>query len=440
MWYWKALSSCILLLLVWAACFWSSWSDYFNPKTSLIVFFFNLAIVCATSYIVYTKRVEIKKVAVTSTQSGLACLFVIIATWIVAGVAELTDVQKSLSLLMIPAIVLTTLGPYVVRLLLFPLFCFLLIIPFYDSAFLGRFFLLWVAFGLVFSYLRYSNLLYRLIFVCFAVLLPLAIQWLNVSPLIPSLVGFAVLLAFGVFFTEPKQVYDIGASEEQFGKEFIMGQARWFVPSVVAFFAIVSAPWLSDNIRAFYPGRHKAITLMAPRAITGWVGPTPITVEWNPKFTNPSATLKVQYTDNQFQIVYLYAAYYQADRTVDDLLNNQNTLYNPLRWPTVKTQGYSVPINDSYSLVVTETLLSNAETTRLIWSWYFVMGISSVDVGFIQLLDKVRLISKYADGSGVIAVSTEGFTEVSDGRNRLTTFLKQAYPGFELLEKPEKLY
>ena len=53
---------------------------------------------------------------------------------------------------------------------------------------------------------------------------------------------------------------------------------------------------------------------------------------------------------------------------------------------------------------------------------------------------KVRLISKYADGSGIIAALSGKGIDVEVARNRLESFLKAMYPSLEILERPEKLH
>lgn len=395
----RALLSLIFLICSWIISFWPNLIELYNPKT-FEIFIFNLFISITFLFLLYKKRTELNLVAITSSQLGLFGLFIIITIWIIADVSHLSQIQATSAILMIPSIALIAFGPYVARLLLFPLLFLLLIIPFYMNTFNTRFLLWCISVGLIIAYLVHY------------------------------------------FVYKQKMVYGVGATGLQPGKDLIEEKSRFLIPTIIGCSMILAAPWLGDNIREFYPKKSKSIVLTAPRANAPWVGPIESTFDWNPQFQTPSATLKVAYRNPeniQNPNLVLYSVYYQSDRTIDDLLNPQNKLYNSNLWQNVEQRIYNISLSDNYSISVNETILTRDDASRIIWSWYYILGVPTVDPNLMQFLDKIRLISKYADGSGLIALAIDNAQNLDQARNSLESFIKAMYPSFELLERPEKL-
>lgn len=396
-----ALTAFAIVSLLWLISFWANIIPYFDPKFSPAMFLFNFAVLLFTLLVFSSKRSELNRVPFTSSQTALFGFFVIIVIWIMAGVSHLTDVQSTTTILMLPAILLVTMGPYVARVLFFPILFFLLIIPFYESS----------------PHIR---------IILFALAVVLALVYLNYDLLLQKIFKKPKTISPGMLFDQP-------------GKDLIEHQARFILPTVICCSLIIAAPWLSDNIRSFFPFEKKEVRLIAPPGLNGWSGPTVgKDLNWTPEFVNPSAVINVVYRNNLNQNVYLYSAYYQSDRNVQDLLNPENKLYKADNWENPETQGVVVPLKDNFNLAVQETVLHQGDLIKIIWSWYYILGISTNDKNYMELLDKIRIISKYADGSGVIAISTGLTNDPTQARAALASFLQSLYPFIDLLERPEK--
>lgn len=395
--YYPAFASFIILFGAWLYFFWSSLIVFFKIKPYPQIFIFNCFVILITLYFLYRERVALQRYAVTSSQLGLLCLFVLLFVWIIGGVNHLTEIQQTTALLILPSLVLISFGPYIIRGLVFPILFFLFIILFFENFFNTRLYIWIFAVIVVFSYVFYKKF-------------------------------FALRFNAHFYNEDPNKI-------------IITRNARWLIPSLIALSMIVMSPWLSNNIREFYPLDKKKITLIVPIGIEGWIGPQlSRNSDWLPEFPKSSASISVRYT-KRFSPFYvdLFSAYYQSNRTVEDLLDKKNKLYDPMVWNATAEQAHTVTLSNAYTIAVNEILLENASGNRLVWFWYYILGIPTVDLNFIDILDKVRVISKFADGSGLIAISTPVQSDVEQARLELSSFLKTMYPSLEILQRPEKI-
>jgi len=428
-----------ILFFSWLYFFWPTLILYFQKSQPISTTLLEVVIIVSSLYIVFKKSNELKRVAFSSSQLGLLCFFILAVIWVLAGVSRLVSVQQTVVILMLPALVLTALGPHVAKVLLFPLLYLLLLIPIEDKTIPYSGLIAWMAFGILYAYFRYQRATKRLIFIAVTVSVSI-ISFCFSKDWRVSILLIIVLVGLGLLMSERKDSYSRYFWNEQPGRRIITQSSRWLFPTSVAFCLIVSSPFLSDNIRDFYEIFHKKVVLIAPAGVDNWRGPRPVTLSnWQPIFKNATATLQVEYYQPlTLDLVYLYTAYYQSSRTLDDLLDSSNSLYNKEIWQEVKYESKSTKVNKQ-NVQVIETILKNGNETRLQWAWYFVSGFSGVEVTYLKLLDTVRLISKYANGPGVIVISTSMMGDPESARLRLTNFLQAMSPSLAILEQPEKV-
>ncbi len=436
----RAYWSLIALLITWAFFFWSSLKNLVVHH-SLTTFLLGLTIIGAFFYTIYKKSGELREVPYISSQFGLLDLTILVAVWIIAGVVGLASVQNIAVLLMLPAIIHTSCGPFVIRVLAFPFFYTLLLIPLFDVTFPNRNIVPWVAFGLMFAYLRYQTMPYRLLYILISIFIGFIAIWKSWNWIVSAILLLILILA-GLFLQEKPKVKEKIITENEALKHFetqqVMIQAsRWFAPTVIACFLMMVSPWLSENIRDFYPVFHKPFTLVAPAGRGPWTGPHQTFLKsWEPVFINASAVLQVQYSNTDtFIPIYLYTAYYQSDRSIDEMLIPENKIFNPDIWNEVSSAKRFTAIR---GLTVLETVLEGESTKRVQWSWYFVSGVTSIDLKMLKLMDTVRLIARHADGPGIIQISSAYHLDPDEARQNLNAFLQEMYGVLGILARPEQ--
>ncbi len=392
----KAFWSFVFLWLGWIFYFWPTLVSIYAGNQQNWVIAATWGITVLAAYLIFAMRKLVVSLLIASSQLGLLCLFLMISVYVAANVLKIQSVEQSAVILMIPALVLTVCGPAVTKTLILPLLFFLLVIPLQDSTLYSRPLITALAVGLFLFYLRH----------------------------IKSRLQKQVVLA-----GTPPWTYQ---------------NSRWLIPTGIAFLMLMTAPWLGDNIRSFYPKSQRAITLRAPLGTKGWDGPKSVgAVAWEPVFPNASATLQAKYFSNviaDHDSVYLYSAYYHSDRSAAEMLDPRNSLYDPTLWKGSEPTTVVLPIGENDSVSVFEITLKSGSVSRLVWYWYYIAGVSTVDVSLASLLDKVRVISKYAQGSGVILVSTSYEESPEEARKRLGSFMSVMYSSLDILKRPEISY
>lgn len=452
----RAVWSIGCLLTAWLIFFWNTLVSIAQGSGQAWVSLLSFGIVLAAFFLVYQKRNQLSQVIFTSSQLGLLCLFLLVTGYIVSAVAHVTYVEQTAVILMLPALVLTACGPEVVRVLLFPLLYVLWIIPLQDDTLAQRYLVTWVSFGLLFAYLRYSALPYRIIFVILSCLLPFIFIagtdhlfsgsfYLPFIELGASVLVLGSLVLITTFMKEPvlKPVIEKPMTLERQKEIWVMQNARWLAPTLIAFSMLMTSPWLSENIREFYPIAPKPIVLKMPPGVDGWLGPfEPKGIAWKAEYPNASAVAQAEYfekgeMDPAIHVIYAYSAYYQSDRSINDLLAPTNLIYNPDFWKQSSVVPLNVSLEKNTSFAVLESTLTEEGITRLVWYWYHIIGVNTIDLNLAKILDNVRIVSKYADGSGIVAISTLVDSSTERARERLKSFLNVMSPSLESLKHPE---
>jgi EpsI family protein len=316
--------------------------------------------------------------------------------FILGQITNLEYAEQSSVMLMLPALVMTAFGPLLVQTILFPLLYLMFIIPLQDETLKSR----------------------------------------------PLIVGVAllVLIAYLVYqkFYKPKQA-EVFAQKTPL---WISINARWLLPTFIAFSMLMISPWLGENIRSFYPVKHREIALRAPLGTQGWTGPYPVYNQaWASLYKNASATLQGKYfSETERNSIYLYTAYFHSDREFSDMLVHVNAIYDPNVWKQVSVGSVEVKLGNNQTTNVLAVTLESEGIFRVVWYWYYVAGVSTTDLVLATFLDKIRVIAKYAQGSGVVAISTTYTTDPSEAKDRLQSFLSVMYNSLDVLKRPEIFY
>lgn len=391
----RAILSFIVLVAGWLFFYWPLLSSIIKADQRLWVSLTTVAIVVAVFYLVFERRRLLSRTVFISSQIGLACLFLLAGLFVLSSILDATWAMQYIVLLMLPFMVMTSFGFSVFLILLLPLLLLLFIVPLHSNAFENKSITLILAIVIYAVYMRYLKI-YK-----------------------PSM---SILPANPIWSLE---------------------DSRWLMPTGVALCLLMASPWLADNIRSFYPAQIHKIVLRPPLATDGWKGPyIENNLTWLPYFPNASATIQVNYyadTSTNQDRVYLFTAYYDPNRSFEDILEPNNSVYNKTFWkPSSQITSHSVDLGKKGSLDVYEEVLQAGAFTRLVWYWYYVAGVSTTDYGLAKWIDRVRIVSKYSEGSGVIVLSTSVVTATPDeARARLQAFLEEMNNALVVLRRPD---
>lgn len=431
----RSLVSFWILFFSWIFFYWEILFSIIAGTGEVWVMLVSGGIFLATLYLIYRERTLFKNVLLTSSQLGLLCLFLLSVGFIAGGVGRVYYAEQSAVMLMLPALALTVCGPELARILFFPLLYILLIIPLQDLEFSYRYLVGWVAFGLFYSALKYASTEPRVLFTAASILIPFAVmEWFGKINWISASAIFVLLLVVGELITDRKPV-SISTEGEAIRPPWLFENVRFFAPTLIAFFVLMVSPWLSENIRSFYPEMRQSIPLIAPVGVGNWTGPFQIKGEhFQPEFPLSSGVMQAEYRLNDALIapMWLYSAYYDANKPIKNVIVDTQPLYNA-------SHPFSMQLDKNQTLSVLESTVPMGEVTLLIWYWYHILGVDTLDLELAKLLDNVRLISKYADGSGIILIATPYTGSIEEARARSASFLQTMYPSLEILKRPERL-
>ena len=386
----KAVWSFVFLMLAWSFYFSALLQDIFFNTEAFWVTLCNWGIVAASLSLVFIKRQKFRHNLVVSSQAGIFILFLLEGGYIAGTILTSPMIQIVSIILMVPALVLAVFGPFVCQTIFSALFYFLLIIP-----------------------LQLNQTLNVMLFVSIAIVL------------------------FLLLFSQRSIRYSLNVEPPLWTYQ----NARWLVPTAIIFGFFMTGPWLGDNIRHFYPETDRLIVLRAPLGTEDWIGPRFVKQKtWDPSFPGASATLVVEYLSQKEETnnnVYLYTAYFGPDKGTTELFDKHNVLYDQNSWHEISTKTQEIMLQKGGKTKVLEKVLNASNKARVIWYWYYVAGVVTNDAVMAAILDKMRLISGEAQGSGVIVLSSPYLNSPDEARLQLSSFLKEMYSFLEVLKTPE---
>lgn len=395
----KAFWSFLFLFAAWTFYFWPILKTIFNGAQEVSTIFSTWAISFSAILLIFLRRKTLKKTLVASSQLGLLFLLIVSFGYIAAGVFNIEYVQQSAVMLMIPGLVITVFGPMVSRVILFPLLYLMLIIPLQDNTFNNRSAIVFVAAFLFVFYLRY-------------------------------------------LYKHGKKEPDSSNPEEK--PIWYYQNSRWFIPTAIAYSLLMVSPWLTENIRHFYPQSVREFVLRAPLGTQGWMGPSIVKNKaWEPLYTNASAAIQARYISPNIadqDSIYLYTAYYHSDRSVSDMLYADNVPYDTDLWKRISSRTVDIDLSQDRKMTVLEVVLQAGGVSRVAWYWYYIAGVATIDPSLAGVLDKVRIVSKYAQGSGFILISSSFVQSPDEARNRLAAFMLVMSDALDVLKQPEINY
>lgn len=313
-----------------------------------------------------------------------------------------------------------------------------------------------VTVGSLFAYLSYQSTRKRLLFVAFAIAVPLLANWVRaylivllghvsgnelatgVDHLIYGWVFFGLVIA--VMFWVGARWSDPAPAPRQrlalaTGQEFLheIGLKRPSIMRLPLIFLMVMAPHLVLAVMGL--GRQtQPVQWVSPAVVAPWHAAATPPSTWVPAFQNASATFNAGLVDAQGQLVGLHVSYYRLQDYERKLVSSENVLVagKDTTWERVqgggtvdaRLQGAALRVQSAV-LRQQAPSLGQASERFLVWRFYWVHGrfMASDLIGKLQ--GALGRISGWGDDGANIAIYTPWsvFESQADAAARLQAYL-----------------
>jgi len=312
--------------------------------------------------------------------------------------------------------------------------------------------------GVLYAYLTYRRLKFRLIFIALSIVVPIVANWLRaymivmighlssmkyavgVDHLIYGWLFFGVvmLLLFwvGSFWREDDVTEHTSLTLSQYAS---IGHSLWLAIAAAALMsagAVAIAPTFASHLQS---GSHDQPELQAPAGRGGWQSKIGSSTEWVPRYLNPSARI-VQAYEAGTSRTELFVGYYRNQRQSAELIASQNVLVHSgdKVWGSVAESHRTLRINER-ELRFTETTVRSHNQRLLVWHWYWVDGRYTDNAYWAKLLQAKSQLFGEGDDGAVIAISTSVENNALDGAKQLQKFLDDMLPAIsDALAKARK--
>ena len=281
-----------------------------------------------------------------------------------------------------------------------------------------------VTVGTLFAYLNYVSLRRRLIFIAFAIVVPVIANWLRAYMIVmlghfsgnKLAAGVDHLIYGWLFFGLVIMVmFLVGSrwSEEAPETPMISQEApakstmsAWLASAGIALIAALG-PLAFIAIDRADQASQPSLTRLSPTS--GWAE-SPAFATWKPAYTNASAESQETFSDGNKQVG-LYIGYYRNQDFERKLVTstNQLTTFKDNVWSTVSQGQEEVAIGAQSLRIRTAELLgkdSTPETRLRVWRWYWINGKLTANDIEAKLYTALSRLQGKGDDSAVIILYT----------------------------------
>ncbi len=279
--------------------------------------------------------------------------------------------------------------------------------------------------GTLYAYLSYRSLSRRLIFMVFAILVPIIANWVRaymivmighlsgntlavgVDHLLLGWVFFGVvitiLFAIGARWREDLAADAMPAAPPPSARAEPVTPGRfWFAALAVAVVASVwQIAYRAIELRdAAAPPQLVAATADWPSAPVG-------VTDWRPRFANPSAELHRTFRDGN-DAVGLFVGYYRNQNYGRKLVSSENVLVGTLdpAWTRIAETRHDITLNGQPVRVRAWELRGANGEELLVWQWYWINGRLTSSDTLAKAYTALARLQGQGDDSAVVVVYT----------------------------------
>jgi EpsI family protein len=230
-------------------------------------------------------------------------------------------------------------------------------------------------------------------------------------------VVITILFAIGMRWAEPPIDHQPATTTAKSNIDSV--QFGWINAIFIALI-IASGPIAESSLRD--TSDHPAIKLSIPDANGSWRAEPP-SINWKPRFINPSAEAHSAYSaDGRW--VGLYIAYYRNQNFDSKLVTSVNVLADSLDpdWSVVSNNSTNLTLGGQDYRIRSAELITKAsghDDRYIVWQWYWINGhLTSSDIK-AKWLTAWAMLTGHGDNSAVVIV----YSPKADASEALPSFI-----------------
>ena len=434
-------------------------------------------------YLIWLKKDDINLYPAKPEPRILLLLTPALGIWLISNIVDVQVIQQLLVISLIPIIVWLLYGRKILQILLFPLlylyfsvpigqglipammeftanFTVSLIqltgIPLYRDGLSFslpsgswsvveecsgvRYIIASLALGTIYAYINYSATSKRLIFILFAILVPILANGVRAFGIVMIghfsgmelatgadhllygwvFFGIVIFLMFyiGSFFWDA-----IVIREETSSKAIDIEpdkSASWpiITLSILTIISIVSVELFANNIKQSNELADVNINLSVPDHFDEWQFDKTLSLNWNPEINNPDAYLSRNYRYGR-DLVQLDIGYFKFQRKNAEAISSRNRLTNPYsgQWKITHTTDLK-----EGSIYVTETVLQDRQQKILVWNWYQVGMQQTPNAYIAKAFEAYNHLVFRRNDVAIISIATIFEDDKGQARSKLRDF------------------
>ena len=302
-----------------------------------------------------------------------------------------------------------------------------------------------VTLGVLYAYLTYTKLWKRLIFIAFALIVPVIANGLRAYMIVMIAHLSDMRLATGVdhliygwlfFGVIVTIMFAIGAiwrdqPSEARSLPAFRGTSRFGVVAVGLAAVCAAALWASLGWVLSRAGPEGAVALQAPKAAYDWRLDDSDGWDWRPKVVGADGDLYRFYRAPQ-GLVGLYLGLYRSQRQGAELVSSANQMaeQQDLRWSDKEIVRRRIALPEGELTVDEHRLESRGGRRLLVWSWYRVGGMATSDPYVAKLAEAGQRLVGRRDGA-LIAVAAPYEADREQAASLLTGFLSVMFASID---------
>lgn len=475
-----------IILIVYSSTFGTMIGTWLQSNT----FLHGTLIFPISIYLVWRKRDELRSKAPRSYPAGIVGLLAMSLAWSVSNALDIQVGMQLAATAMIPLAVLTTSGPAVASTIAFPLgFLFFAVpigeglVPYlmdFTASFTvkmlnlsgipvlrsGRYFsipagdfevaracsgirylLATLAVGTMFSYLTFTSMRKRLLFIAIALVLPILANGFRAYGIVliahfsdmRLAVGFDHIIYGWLFFlvvvlllfyignlmagTDRETAHEPRVDDRGIARQ---GSSSGIVSVALASAAVlIAGPLIAGTA---FDHRFEDIRgdIGLPSNITGWTPASQSGIELMPAYVNASERLLARYAKDGDVVDLAVVRYYDQSQGME-LANSENAVLDRAIWTLRQETTRQLFLADGRAINVLEVVAVGPAQARLVWYWYDVNGNLALRNVEIKLFEMSAMLSRYPTRSSAVILSTRIEGELEDARGGLARFLDAAW-------------
>lgn len=437
-------------------------------------------------WLIWQNREKLRRLSPSPEPMVFLLLIPVLLLWFISHVVDIQSVQQLCMISMIPIITWLALGRKIVLSLLFPfMFLFFAVplgqglippmmdltanfvvslvkmigVPIYQD---GLYFILptgnWnvveecsgvryliasVALGTIYAYLSYHSNFKRLVFVVFAIIVPILANGLRafgivmighlsgmelatgVDHLIYGWVFFGIVIFamfyIGSFWWDPVATADTQPEISNL-KIQTSNKNTLAVVTLISIMSIITIKLIAYDITHNHKGLPEKLELSLPANFEDWQYDPNHSLNWQPEITSPDAkTSRVYRLGND--VVQIDIGYFLYQRPGAEAVTSQNRLTNPYGGDWKITHSSAI---DEQDIFVKESAIRNSNYNLLIWQWFKVGSFESPNPYIAKIFEAYNQIFARRSDAAYISVATNLDENKDDSREKIREFLEAA--------------